>query len=124
MPTFGKKEIFLLPKTSKLLFEYDVYGHVAFAYEVNKLHQKMDKLPKNKQKSMRPWEERMEVDNEEEEYNPEYPEIRSSAEMAKYKLPKTSKLLLEYDVYIPTPICPASNNGFCSSSSSSGALLP
>ncbi|EGT50505.1 hypothetical protein CAEBREN_15110 [Caenorhabditis brenneri] len=113
-----------LPKTSKLLLEYDVYGHVAFAYEVNKLHQKMDKLRKNKQKSMRPWEERMEVDNEEEEYNPEYPEIRSSAEMAKYKLPKTSKLLLEYDVYIPTPICPASNNGFCSSSSSSGALLP
>ena len=43
----------------------------------------MDKLQKNEQSQ---WEEKMEVDNEEEEYDPEYPEIRSSAEMTKYKV--------------------------------------
>lgn len=98
---------------------------VVFAYEVNKLNQKLNKLrKKNVQKPMSSWEEKMEVDNEEEEYDPEYPEIRSSMEMAKYKLPLTSNLLLEYEVYIPTPIRPASIDGFSSSSSSSGASSP
>ncbi|CAL2031825.1 unnamed protein product [Caenorhabditis brenneri] len=109
-----------------VLKEFYSDGHVVFAYEVNKLNRKLDKLRKNEQKPMSSVEEKMEVDNEEEEYDPEYPEIRSSMEMARYKLPKTSKLLLEYAVYIPTPIRPASIDGFSSSSSSSssGASSP